>query len=45
MTKEVERGKNPNLDYEGSALKLADGVINKPFDIKKVLETIKQYGN
>jgi CheY-like chemotaxis protein len=45
MNKDFESGNKSCGNDEEDTLKLADGVINKPFDIQKVLETIKQSVN
>ena len=42
LSKEPGRTQNPVEIDEENTLKLADGVINKPFDIASVLNTIKR---
>lgn len=43
MTKESFNTKNHKEDEEENVLKLADAVISKPFDVQKILDTIKQF--
>jgi len=42
LVKDTGTAKNAVEKDEENTLKLADGVINKPFDIEKILQTIKQ---
>jgi DNA-binding response OmpR family regulator len=41
LKKEFVKTDNPSEEEEEKLLKLADGVINKPFDIETILTTIK----
>ena len=42
LIKDTGKAKNSIEEDEEKTLKLADGVIDKPFDIEKILQTIKQ---